>query len=332
MVVPPDAAEPSRRARQIHLLPARARRRLAPHALPRALVARLDFATLTLRPGSYVDEALRERHSDLLFSILTTEGQPLLLHLLFEHQSTVDALMVFRLLRYMVRIWDEHLAAHPEAKRLPPIVPLVLHHSETGWTARTAFEDVLEVDPETLETILGHVPRFGFVLDDISHATDEALRSRAMSALGRLALFCLRHGREPETLVDELGRWLDLVREVRRAPSGAGAMGSIWRYILLVSERGKKEQAVQRLLLVVGQQPQEKEAIVSIADQFIEEGRSQGIREGRMDMLLKLLRARFGVPPQAVVDRIQAADVARIDAWFDRLLTAPTLDEALADV
>jgi predicted transposase YdaD len=38
-------------------------------ALPPSLVAHIDFATLTLRPGSFVDEALRERSTDLLFSV-----------------------------------------------------------------------------------------------------------------------------------------------------------------------------------------------------------------------------------------------------------------------
>ncbi|MEO5726864.1 MAG: Rpn family recombination-promoting nuclease/putative transposase, partial [Byssovorax sp.] len=42
---------------------------------------------------------------------------------LFEHQSTVDALMPFRLLQYMVLIWERHLQVHSEDKRLPPIVP-----------------------------------------------------------------------------------------------------------------------------------------------------------------------------------------------------------------
>jgi hypothetical protein len=239
--------------------------------------------------------------------------------------------MAYRLLRYMVRIWEDHLAPRPEAKRLPPIVPLVLHHSPTGWTAGTAFEDVLELDEDAPEALLAHLPRFRFALDDISEATDEALRSRAMSALGRLALFCLRHGREPEALVAELKLWLDLVREVRGAPNGAAALRSIWQYILLVSERGQgeKEELVERLLLVVGQD--KKEEIVSIADDFIEEGRNQGLREGRRQTLLKLLRGRFGALPKAVVDRIEAADIAQLDAWVDRLLTAPTLDEAVSD-
>ncbi len=83
------------------------------HALPPALVARLAFPTLALRPGSYVDEALRERHSDLLFTVETLGGAPVLVYLLFEHQSSVDALMAYRLLRYMVRIGTSTSAPTP---------------------------------------------------------------------------------------------------------------------------------------------------------------------------------------------------------------------------
>jgi len=34
--------------------------------LPAALSRHIDFSTLARRPGSFVDEALSERHSDLL--------------------------------------------------------------------------------------------------------------------------------------------------------------------------------------------------------------------------------------------------------------------------
>ncbi len=42
--------------------------------LPPALVARIDWSTLRIEPGSFVDEALRDRHTDLLFSMRTLDG------------------------------------------------------------------------------------------------------------------------------------------------------------------------------------------------------------------------------------------------------------------
>src|SRR5687768_9681764 len=71
--------------------------------LPPALVARIDWESLTLCPGSFVDEVLSERQSDLLYSV-RVGGRRALLYLLFEHESSSEHLMSFRLLRYEVRI------------------------------------------------------------------------------------------------------------------------------------------------------------------------------------------------------------------------------------
>lgn len=303
--------------------------------LPARIAARIDFASLAPCAGSYVDEALKERHSDLLFSVLL-EGRAALIYLLFEHQSTVDGMMSFRLLRYEVRIWERWLRDNPGARALPVILPVVLHHSVDGWTGSTAFEDLLDVDAATLADIVPHVPRFRFLLEDISHETDEALRARAITALARLSLWCLRHAREPWELVDRLGAWVDLVREVRRAPHGMAALVLIMRYIFATNEPGKPEDLVLRLLAVVGEEG--KEEIMTAADQLMERGREQGIKQGleqglergRREMLLDQLRERFGVLPDAAVARVTAAGLVELQAWSKRVLTAPGLDDVFA--
>ncbi|WP_437316145.1 DUF4351 domain-containing protein [Sorangium sp. So ce385] len=65
------------------------------------------------------------------------------------------------------------------------------------------------------------------------------------------------------------------------------------------------------------------------------DGRPEGEREGRLEgqrsMLLKLLRLRFGDLPEPIEARIRAADAGQIEGWTERVLTAPTLDDALAE-
>jgi Putative transposase, YhgA-like len=295
--------------------------------LPARIAARLQFASLLPCAGSYVDEALKERHSDLLFSV-PLEGRPALVYLLFEHQSTVDGLMGFRLLRYEVRIWERWLRDNPNARALPVILPVVLHHSAEGWTGSVAFEDLLDVEAGALADIGPHVPRFQFVLEDISHESDEALRGRAMTALARLSLWCLRHAREPWELVDGLNAWADLVREVRGAPHGVAALVLVMRYIFLTNEPGQPEELVARLLAAVGEEGTEE--IMTAADQLMERGREQGLKQGRREMLLDLLRERFGVLSGAVVARVTAAGLVELQAWSKRVLTAPELDDVFA--
>lgn len=77
---------------------------------------------------------------------------------------------------------------------------------------------------------------------------------------------------------------------------------------------------------------------MTVADWLRDEGRNEGRREGRKEgldegkrqSLLRLLRARFGDVPEATVARVHAASAAQLDTWLDRILTAATLDDVLA--
>ena len=94
--------------------------------VPATLAENLDWSTLTLRPGSFVDLALKEQHTDLLYAATWRDGGELLVYFLFEHLSAPpkkDSLLAFRLLRYQVRIWEDWLANHQAAKSLPMIIP-----------------------------------------------------------------------------------------------------------------------------------------------------------------------------------------------------------------
>jgi len=298
------------------------------HVLPAALSSRIDFATLTAVPGSFVDEALRERHSDLLFSA-ELAGRPALLYLLFEHQSTVVALMPFRVLSYMVRIWDKWLSTQKDPPQsLPLIVPIVVHHSDTGWTAAVALEDILDVESEVLAALGPHVPRLQFVLDDVSQQSDEALHSRAMTALGRAVLWCLRDGRTPGEILRKLERWAEVVREVARAPNGVAALSALFRYISEVSDI-RTEELQETILAEVGEEV--RDAMTTAADRLREEGRREGRLEGERAMLLRMLTARFGQLPPTVTARIGIATVDEVEAWAERVLVAKTLAEVLGD-
>ena len=62
------------------------------HVLPPGVVEAIDWSTLRLEPGSFIDPELADRHSDLLFSAWIADA-PALIYLLLEHQSTPDPRM-----------------------------------------------------------------------------------------------------------------------------------------------------------------------------------------------------------------------------------------------
>src|SRR5688572_22478854 len=81
--------------------------------LPEALTKELDLSTLKLEPASFVDEEMKHRHADLLFSASIAE-RPGFVYLLFEHQEKPDDVMPWRVLTYQQRIWAALLREEPQ--------------------------------------------------------------------------------------------------------------------------------------------------------------------------------------------------------------------------
>jgi predicted transposase/invertase (TIGR01784 family) len=83
--------------RRIFGVPANAASQLRA-VLPSGIADRLDLGRLAPVPGSFVDEDLRWRHSDVLFTA-PLDGRDAFVYVLVEHQSSDDPLMAFRVLR-----------------------------------------------------------------------------------------------------------------------------------------------------------------------------------------------------------------------------------------
>ena len=59
------------------------------------------------------------------------------------------------------------------------------------------------------------------------------------------------------------------------------------------------------------------------------EGRAEGLRVGEAEMLLRLLRARFGSVPEDAERRVTTADAETLLRWSERILTASSLEAVL---
>ncbi|MCP9624627.1 Rpn family recombination-promoting nuclease/putative transposase [Nocardia otitidiscaviarum] len=137
--------------------------------LPASVVTRLDWDALVLQPCSFVSQRLRSRYSDLLFRT-RLDGHEALVYLLVEHQSRPDPLMPMRMLEYLVAIWNRYLGDHSQARMLPVVIPLVVHASPDGrrWEVPTELSEVIDIDPATRDALGACLPRFRFLLDDLT--------------------------------------------------------------------------------------------------------------------------------------------------------------------
>ena len=151
--------------------------------LPATLVNRLEWSNLALVETSFVDEALRESESDLLYTApMKGSEQGAYLYLLFEHQSKPDKWMRFRLLKYMCHIWDESFKANPEQIELSPILPVVFYQGANRWHYSSEFADLFPMS-ERNERFL---PRFVHHLIDQSGIAPDAVKGGLKAQVGLL--------------------------------------------------------------------------------------------------------------------------------------------------
>jgi len=282
--------------------------------LPSGLARRLDLGRLTRVPASFVDEALKWRHSDLLFTA-PLDGRDAYVYVLVEHQSSDDPLMAFRMLRYVTRIWDQHLRDHPRARRLPAVIPLVVHHGRSQWTSPAQLADLIDLDPAAKQAMQAYLPRFEFLLDDLADIDGEQLRDRELTPSALITLLLLKTAAGNPQVTADLRPWAGQLRAVLDQPGGGEAFIALLTYIELVSEAPAGK--LRDLAASLG--PDAEEAYVTTAEMLRAEGRAQA--------LVQVLTVKFGPVPESVSQTVHGASSDQIQVWTARAVTAETLDQ-----
>jgi hypothetical protein len=138
--------------------------------LPEELTAVLELSKAQHEPGSFVDDALTDRHTDQLFRIPSRQesgnrGRELLLYLVFEHENDPYAMVPYRALCYSMRVWEYWLRRHADPGRFPPILPLILRRSGQKETTPSKPSErpgerwtVDSITPATMATMGAFVP------------------------------------------------------------------------------------------------------------------------------------------------------------------------------
>jgi hypothetical protein len=290
--------------------------------LPPGLANRLDLDRLTRVPASFVDEALKWRYSDLLFTA-PLDGRDAFVYLLVEHQSSADPLMAFRMLRYVTRIWDHHLRDHPRARQLPAVIPLVVHHGRGRWTSPVRLLELIDLDPAAKQAMQAYLPRFEFLLDDLADVDGLHLRERELTPSALITLLLLKTAAGNPRITAELRPWAGQLRAILDQPSGGEAFIAILTYIELVSEAPASE--LRNLAASLG--PDAEEAYVTTAEMLRAEGEARGEARWRAEALAQVLTVKFGPLPESVSQTVHGASSDQIQAWTARAVTAETLDQ-----
>ena len=315
--------------------------------LPKTITEQLDLETLTLQSSSFIDEALQEQFSDMLYRTRSKEGKPLYIYLLFEHKSYPERWVAYQLLGYLMAIWEQWLTELRELRkkqprgskeplRLVPIIPIVVYHGSKRWEVDKQFTALIDA-PKEWEPWL---PSFEYLVTDLSTVANETIVGTAMT---RFVLRLLRHARE-QTLLEKLP---DILAELTHFADADMVMHllTIGITYMMQVRRDIQVEDYQRALRQA-RLPQGERIMMSLADQLIEEGRQEGLEEGRQEGLeeglqegvikthraniLSVLLIRFGSHTIKLEEQLQEIDSAeKLQSLFHAAVSSDTYEAFL---
>ncbi|MBJ7222911.1 Rpn family recombination-promoting nuclease/putative transposase [Brenneria sp. L3-3C-1] len=231
--------------------------------LPSDIRERCDFSTLQLQSASFVDEALRARISDMLYSLHTLSGTGYI-YCLIEHQSKPDKMMAFRLMRYCLAAMQQHL--EQGNKQLPLVVPLLFYQGERcPYPYSMRWLDGFD-DPDLAAQIYSNA----FPLIDLTVIPDEEIKTHRRAALLSLVQKHIRT-RDMLELAQDIGvlfeRWQVPLMQKR----------ALLHYI---AQTGNTSKPADFIEAVAAPLSVDREEIMTIAQQLKQMGFEEGMQAG----------------------------------------------------
>lgn len=239
--------------------------------LPTDIKNKIDFKSIITCPNTFIDEELKLTQSDVLLKS-NIEGKEGYIYILAEHQSKPDPLMPFRLLKYMIKIWDYH-QSHSKQKNglpFPAIFPMLFYAGKNAYNAPKAIWELCGDQADLMHRILNEP----FCLVDVNAASENELTSRLWSGTME---FIMRH-RFRQHISQEIGLIAENINRLLLEEKSQFVL-QLLSYILAIDE---EHHTTKELIALMQSKltPKAGDEIMSLAEILKEEGREEGREEG----------------------------------------------------
>lgn len=289
--------------------------------LPKEIRKAVDWKSLRLAPGDFVEKALKNLRSDILYEV-NLSGKKGYFYLHLEHQRKSDPNMPLRMLFYMVDIWRQFLKQYGK-EPLPLVFPMVVFQGKSTWKAPLGLHELLQV-PAYMKP---YIPDFRYELMELSHLTDEEIKGEL---LVRVGLLTMKHIDSPKIVDFFFERLFPLLNELSTKDTGLEYLQTILYYLSKGSEHFDKEQVI-KTFRSQEQTNQIEEIIMTFAEQCRQEGMQQGMQqgllEGEIQFALTMLEEKFGVQAKQYENELRALSMDNLNEIARRILNANKIED-----
>lgn len=215
----------------------------------------------------------------------------------------------------MIEIWETKTNKE-NARELPMIIPLVIYHGNNEK----------------------YVPDYEYLLYDLSKYSDEQIKGEVQLRI-LLTIFRDVFTKDRQLIRKSILRAAEHLRELEDKQSGVEYFETFIRYVLNAGQRLTKDDINDIIKKIETTFPEGSETMMTLAEQFREEGREEGIEKGREEGIekgecyalsktaIRLLTKKFGILPEANSSKIKKLDVVTLEIIIDEIFEYKSLDE-----
>ena len=245
--------------------------------LPAHVKNLVKLDTLQLQPDSFIDENLKGHLVDILYSV-NFEDKPGYIYVLFEHLSSSNEMIAFRLAKYMINIMNYHIEK-TKSKKLPLICPIVFYTGNTKYNAPKSIFELFEPKERKLAEEFFLQP---YKLVDVKDIPDENLQKQVwFGVMGQI----FKH--RFKEVVDFTNIVLPHLIAIDKQ-GDVEYIYSVIEYVARTKDIDDKKQFFEVLTNSLSKPA--REAIMTIAEQLKQEGMQQGIQKGRHEGSLSFVK------------------------------------------
>lgn len=303
------------------------------------IAQRIDYTRLMKLERTFIGENFRKREADLVFTApfideKDGETREIIIFLLIEHQASVDPTMTFRVLYYLMQIWNMQREEF-ESRGLPlhqwrfnPILPVVFYTGDQRWDRLLDMSQLMEL-PNSMGR---YVPKMEMEFFNLKATPPEKLVEWD-HPIG----WVMRVMQKESATKEEFSNALKLaIGHLEKLSTEERINWSKLIYFILAfiyhrrgtGERSELLKTVNTAIADANRRKESENMVKTIAQALIEEGEETGKIEAKQDALIKILYRRFEISQEAIAERVRSIDqIEELDELIDRALTANTFDE-----
>lgn len=237
--------------------------------LDKKVLAKCNIKTLKIESGSYIDDDLRKRFSDIVYKLeLKDKTSCVYVYVLVEHQSSAEKLMPLRILRYQLEIIQNHIDKHKVDDNLPLVVPIVFYNGTDSPYPYT--KDIRELFAD--KVLIDSISLGKFDLVDLTVMPENKILQHKQLAVLEM---CLKHikARDFNTVFTHILKAMLTAHEYHM---GKSLLNSSLTYLIDAREGRDLQKLFSELIIQI---PEYKEDIMSYAEELRLEGKKEIVQE-----------------------------------------------------